>query len=369
MTDRREMRAAGLGLAIVASYLALVLLSGRVDPADFARLFLSYLTGSFSLWLMLSFFGLGWLLYKHRPRKGENVSPVAVVGAWLQERWARDRFASLLWPPLLFAALMASFNAFKQMILPAAGFRFDPLLADLDRLLFLGADPWQVTHGLFASPAMTGLIDKAYHGWFVPMALGVMICAWLPRATWRLRTQYLLSYIVMWIGVGSVLAFLLPSAGPCYYMHFVGPSPEFQALMDKLAADQAALGSPVAALHFQEGLLHAFGSDTLMVGGGISAMPSVHNGLAALFALAAFRINRKAGWAMTAYAALIWLGSIHLGWHYAVDGLASFLLAFGIWRASGRIATWLERPSPHARNASRARLTQQGRPAPDAFSG
>ena len=44
------------------------------------------------------------------------------------------------------------------------------------------------------------------------MALGVMICAWLPRATWRLRTQYLLSYITMWIGVGSVLAFLLPSA-------------------------------------------------------------------------------------------------------------------------------------------------------------
>ena len=50
---------------------------------------------------------------------------------------------SLFWPPLLFATLMASFNAFKQMVLPVAGFRYDPLFAQLDRLLFLGNDPWR----------------------------------------------------------------------------------------------------------------------------------------------------------------------------------------------------------------------------------
>ena len=91
-----------------------------------------------------------------------------------------------------------------------------------------------------------------------------------------------------------------------------------------------------------------YGGDTLMIGGGISAMPSVHNGLAALFAFAAFRINRKAGWAMAAYAALIWIGSIHLGWHYAIDGIVSIALAWGIWRGAGRIADWLDRPSAQA---------------------
>ncbi|MDQ8755822.1 phosphatase PAP2 family protein [Sphingosinicella sp. LHD-64] len=347
MTDRREAHAAGLGIATVAIYMALVLATGRVDPTDFGRLFLTYLKGSFGLWLVIGLLGLVWKLYQNRPRSGPAPSPFAVMLAWGRTRWARDHGISFFWPPLLFASLMASFNAFKQMVLPLAGFRFDPLFAAMDRTLFLGHDPWRVTHALLSSPAATGLINAAYHGWFVPMALGVMICAWLPDSSYRLRTQYLLSYIAMWIGVGSVLAFLLPAAGPCFYSHFVGPAPEFQALMNRLAADQATLGAPLSALTFQNGLLDSFGSDTLRVGGGISAMPSVHNGLAALFAFAAFRLNRWAGWTMTAFAALIWIGSIHLGWHYAIDGIVSIALAWGIWTVAGRIAERLERqPKP-----------------------
>lgn len=351
MTDFREMRAAALGFVIVAFYLALVLLSGRVDPAQFSKMFGLYLVGSFSLWVMLAFFGLLWLLWTNRPTAGKPApSPLRIALAWAQGRWRRDRLVSLFWPPLLFAALMAAFNAFKQMILPLAGFRFDPLFAEMDRALFLGTDPWRISHALFGSPTGTMLIDKAYHGWFAPMALGVILCAWLPRATFRLRTQYLLSYLAIWIGIGSILAFLLPAAGPCYYGHFVGAS-DFQPLMDRLAADQAASGAPIAALHFQESLLAMFGGDQLRMGGGISAMPSVHNGLAALFALAAFRIHRKAGWAMTFYAALIWLGSVHLGWHYAIDGIASVGLALLIWPAMGRVADWLDRPAAQPRAA------------------
>jgi len=74
-------------------------------------------------------------------------------------------------------------------------------------------------------------------------------------------------------------------------------------------------------------------------------MPSVHNALSVLFALAAFKINRIAGWAATAYALLIWLGSIYLGWHYAVDGLAAALLTFVIWPVAGIATDHLARPS------------------------
>jgi membrane-associated phospholipid phosphatase len=89
-------------------------------------------------------------------------------------------------------------------------------------------------------------------------------------------------------------------------------------------------------------LLRAFGGDTLAVGAGISAMPSVHNALAILFAFAAWRVNKPLGSIFAAYAVLIWVGSIHLGWHYAIDGLAAAGLTLGIWLAVGRVTKRLE---------------------------
>ena len=348
--DVREIRATALGAGIVALYALIVLASGKVDPAAFANLWRIYIKAAVALWVVLGLLGLLVLLVRQRPRGGVRApSPFVVIQRWLADRWRRDLWLSLLWPPLLFASLIASFNAFKQMILIGAGFRYDPLFAELDRLLFLGRDPWLVTHQLFGSPIVTWLIDKAYHGWFVPMSLGVILCAWLSRESYRLRTQYLLSYILVWIGIGSLLAWLLPAAGPCFYPMFEGASPGFQALLDKLAADQEAVrqivaGGKLDALNNQAGLLKLYGSDRLAIGGGISAMPSVHNALAVLFALAAFRMNRKAGWFMAGYAVLIWIGSIHLGWHYAIDGIVAAVLTIGIWHATGWIADRLERP-------------------------
>lgn len=346
--DQREVRAALAGAAVVAGYMVLVLASGRVDPVDFAHLLLSYLQGSFALWFLFAVILALGLLYRQRPVDGVGPGPVAVIASALSERWKRDRFASLLWPPVLFGTLMASFNAFKQMVLPLAGFRFDPLLADADRALFLGTDPWRVTHWLFPSAVETRLIDAAYHAWFAPMAMGVIACAWMPRSSYRLRTQYLLSYIAIWVGIGSVLAFLLPSAGPCFYQHFVGPSPSFAELSRQLASAQSAT-SGFTSLAIQSELLSHYGSHSLIVGAGISAMPSVHNALSVLFALAAFRVSKIAGWIAAAYALLIWMGSIHLGWHYAVDGLAAAALTFAIWLVAGRVADWLAEPTAATR--------------------
>jgi len=73
-------------------------------------------------------------------------------------------------------------------------------------------------------------------------------------------------------------------------------------------------------------------------------MPSVHNGLAFLFALAGWKLSRPLGYLFGAYALLIWVGSIHLGWHYGVDGIVAIGLTLGIWRVCGRIADRLERP-------------------------
>ena len=346
MTNVREWKAAGLGASIVAVYMALVLASGLVDLVMFGKLLWFYVKTSFALWAFVGGFAILSAMVRKGRRSGHQPFLAKFVADMVRDRWDRDRCVSLVWPPLLFATLLASFNSFKQMILPLAGFSWDPAIAAADKALFLGIDPWRVTHAIFGMPQVTVFIDHAYHGWFAPMSLGLVACAFMPASTFRLRAQYMLSYIGVWVGIGSIGAWLMPSAGPCFYETYVGGQASFHELMQQLARVQAETGVTLTSLNNQELLRQLHGANKLVIGGGISAMPSVHCGLAMLFALAAYRLNRTAGWVVAGYAALIWIGSIHLGWHYALDGLIAFVLTLLIWIAAGRIAAALDQCAP-----------------------
>ena len=71
------------------------------------------------------------------------------------------------------------------------------------------------------------------------------------------------------------------------------------------------------------------------IGRGISAMPSMHLSIATVFALLGWKISRFWGMAGIIFLVLILLGSVHLGYHYAVDGYAAILATVGIWWLSG----------------------------------
>jgi hypothetical protein len=305
---------------------------------------LQYAGLSLSFLMLTAMFCVAAGLGMRIARRNLGEPPAALVLGWARQRWAEDRGLSLILPTLFFAILLAAFNAFKQSILPLAGFGLDPLFAAWDRAIF-GVDPWRISHNLFSAPIATLILSKAYHQYFLPMALGVFLCAVLPGRR-QLRTQYLLSFALIWIVVGSVLAFLLPSAGGVFWAEFhPGPDP-FGPLVDALARHhdmlvQAGHVEGVGARAFQIALADSFGGDRLAIGRGISAMPSVHIALAVQFACAAFALDRRLGWVAAAYAALMWVASVHLGWHYAVDGIVAALVTVPLWCACGRLGRCL----------------------------
>jgi predicted metal-binding membrane protein len=76
----------------------------------------------------------------------------------------------------------------------------------------------------------------------------------------------------------------------------------------------------------------SFASGRPTIVAGISAVPSIHVAISCWTLLAArLMLPRAAPYAL-AYALLIWIGSVQLGWHYATDGLAGILGMMGVWK-------------------------------------
>jgi membrane-associated phospholipid phosphatase len=112
--------------------------------------------------------------------------------------------------------------------------------------------------------------------------------------------------------------------------------------MQKLIHSHAALmargwdlGLPAVPL--QQTLWADYVSSGDMLGGGVSAFPSMHVAMAITIALAASRLHRWLGALLWLFAFFIQIGSVHLGWHYAVDGYASTLLALLFWKISAKL--------------------------------
>ncbi len=244
--------------------------------------------------------------------------------------------ASILATFALYTLFLDTFIAFKRALPAVQPFVWDEPFMHLDRVLHLGWHPWEILQPALGHPSLTDLIDSLYYTWFT--AIFLCLVGFSASRDRLLRTRFLLTFWLSWIVLGTVFAYLLSSAGPCYYQEVTGSPGPYAELFEYLGRVDRAHG--LIALFVQEKLWenHVFGTGHFLMQG-ISAMPSVHVALPVLYALAGWRINRIFGLMFTAFAVVTLLGSVHLGWHYAVDGYLSIAIVPVLWWISGRVAS------------------------------
>ncbi|WP_402719171.1 phosphatase PAP2 family protein [Janthinobacterium rivuli] len=251
----------------------------------------------------------------------------------LRSYLSNERLLHALPAMLLIPVFASSFTVFKAAIPRLHPYTWDASLSAWDIALHGGKAPWERLQPLLGHPLVTGLLNFSYHFWFF---LFYAILYWLILDTRRplLRMQFLLSFALTWIILGSVMAVLFASVGPCYYGHLHASDP-YAPLMAYL--HDANQHVPVWALQVQEMLWQGYQSKGANGELGISAMPSMHVATAVLMAIMGWKVSRAAGISLTAFAVLILLGSIHLGWHYALDGYVGAAGAALVWQLVGRL--------------------------------
>jgi len=244
-------------------------------------------------------------------------------------RTAATRLLPLAGIACLVCVGLAAFTTFKILIPQLVPFWADPHFARIDLLLH-GTDPGLLAHALL--PDWAGYAIGVLYGpvWFLAW-FGTMGAMALHPGD-ALRRRYFWAMALTILLLGTVLATLLASYGPVFFDDFA-ETDRFDALLQQIAE------SPVGAYMAEASgyLLASYGAERPSLGTGISAMPSMHLAIATLHALLLGRLNRWAGLFGWGYVALILVGSVYLGWHYAIDGYVSIAAVSLIWWATGRL--------------------------------
>lgn len=270
-------------------------------------------------------------LWKHRPK-----SPIG----FLKERYTSPEMSALFLDrlPLLFVfvSFLPLFAVLKPLIPLVNSYTWDAALIGWDVAIF-GTDPWRLLQPLIGYPAITAALAILYHAWFGLIYPGSLIFIYLKRAN-AIRRQYLLTFMLMWFVGGFLVAAGMSSVGPCFLQAISGDN-HFSDQMAYL--HQANEQFKIVVLDMQSSLLQNHLENGPGFGAGITAMPSMHVAVAFLFWLGIRQMSVRAGRWFFAFFLIIWVGSVHLAYHYAVDGLVSILLVAFLWKASGMvIKTW-----------------------------
>jgi hypothetical protein len=287
-------------------------------------------------WLFARF--LWWLLGLARTGEPRPIARIA-------ERAPAAMLYSLRAVPFILLPIhMSSFLALKKTIPDYKDYWFDEPLAVVDRVLFLGRDAWIVTHELFG-PLATVVLDRVYFVWHPVIWIFAFVLAMTGAA--ETRARFFLSWVLGWGLMGILGAISMASVGPIFASEFGVHG--FSGLLDSLRATDRHY--EVMTLDTRETLLSAYHNGGGPSWAAISAAPSLHVAIAVLLVLGAGRLFF---WPAAGFALLTFIATIHLGWHYAADGILGAAGMVLVWKMSGGLLYVMEHgPRLQAPGASR----------------
>lgn len=224
--------------------------------------------------------------------------------------WAAYVLGFVLWAHLRTLADEAGFTVRWEYVV------------DAERALFGGALPTLWLQERFFTPGVVRPWDAAagavYVSYFVlPHVFTVLL--------WRLRPELFRRY------VAAALVAFYAGLVACLFVPTVPPW---------MAAENGDIPWVFTII---SGVLRGWDAESYSYGlrvastNPVAAMPSLHTGIACVFAIGMWRLRRVAGVLGWAYAAAMGLTLVYGGEHYVLDVLAGAALAIGAWKVADRI--------------------------------
>jgi len=280
------------------------------------------------LWLPVQLARFRWQVREHGQR----------VNGWRGWQIGLARFRAVHRPAVVLGVFTAAFltmitirlhDSWKSTI---SGYDWDRTFHGWDLVLHGGLEPWRWVHPLVGFPAATQIIDQTYFAWYYVVTVCLVWQAWNTHRP--ARTRFFVAYALTIVLLGTAMAHVFASGGPVFYAGLVaGPDP-YAPLVAYL--EQVHAHEPLRAVQLQRLVWanHVTGAREFWLS--MSAMPSLHVGLAVIFACAGWDQSRRLGLLLTGFAAMTLLGSVSLGWHYAVDGYVAVAGAVACWWVADR---------------------------------
>jgi hypothetical protein len=234
-----------------------------------------------------------------------------------------------MWP-----IFMSGFTSMKNLLNDTLPFSWDHAIATLGLMLHFGKPLWQWL--AIDSPPVTLGLEFIYAFWGVLLvAVPFSVCLRHPNCP--KRTQFLVSHLLVLVLLGNVAAGFFMSAGP-FFQELHGRHHDRAAQLFNYLQRVDSDGS-FSAIAYQHYLWEAHLRGAAWFGTGISAFPSIHVAVAMLYVLFGWQFGRLARVASILFLVAIMVGSVHLGWHYSLDGYAGMAGATAIYFAVG----WVQR--------------------------